>query len=70
MADFRLYNEFAFRIPLTLFGRFGVALDRLEVTFLSADVRVAETPIQLQDSQHVRTACPHQVETLRDVQET
>ena len=39
MADLRLCIQFAFRIPLSFFERFGVALDRLEVTFLSADVR-------------------------------
>ena len=39
MADLRLCNELAYCIPLSFFERFGLALDRLEVTFLPADVR-------------------------------
>ena len=39
MADLRLCNEVAFRIPLSFFERSGLAMDRLEVTFLPADVR-------------------------------
>ena len=63
-------TNFAFRIPLTFLEHFGMALDRLPVAFLSAKCTWRETPIRLQDNQHVHTACPHRVETLRGVQET
>ena len=66
MADLRLCNELALRISLSFFERLGLALDRLEVTFLPADVRGS----RLRDSQNVRIACSHQVEILRDMQET
>ena len=43
MADLRLCNEFAFRIPLSFLERFGMALHRLLVAFLSADVQARDT---------------------------
>ena len=39
MADLRLCNKLALRISLSFFERLGLALDRLEVPFLPADVR-------------------------------
>ena len=67
MADLRLCNELAFRISLSFFKRFGISPAFVSrVAFLSADVRGSRH----RDSQHVRIACSHQVETLRNVQET
>ena len=39
MADLRLCNQLELRISLSFFERLGLALDRLKVTFLPADVR-------------------------------
>ena len=70
MADLRLCNEFAFRIPLSFLERFGMALDRLPVTFLSANVRGARHQFDSRITNMCILACPHRVENLRGVQET